>query len=132
MRGAEAIVAAMVLANWAASPISRAMPCLIAEQSFGCGTATLLKDRSQDSASPRQTGHGASTYSEQKRMFATKSAMPAPPVKQLQETDAANRSNPQWPRAQVAPNTRFGAICGNYLHLRSEERRVGKECRSRW
>ena len=59
-------MAAMVLANWAASPISRAMPCLIAEQSFGCGTATLLKGRSQGSASPRQTGHGASTYSEQK------------------------------------------------------------------
>src|ERR1035437_9804553 len=103
MRGAEAIVAAMVLANWAASPISRAMPCLIAEQSFGCGTATLLKGRSQGSASPRQTGHGASAYSEQKLYPGP--ARHGPPVHfgQLQEPDAVNRSDPQLPGARVIP-----------------------------
>src|SRR5437879_13779982 len=37
-----------------------------------------------------------------------------------------------YPNVVVGPGARIGEDCVIHAHVRSEERRVGKECRSRW
>ena len=57
------------------------------------------------------------------------------PANQLVLGDTMTSTYPQAPVIdQVSPRIGFAYQLGNQavLHFRSEERRVGKECRSRW